>query len=81
MVEAATTLNAKARAAPGGAANLELGYLVGAAQRGAEDNEGIDADLVRRLSAAAAYSPDNRPLPPRFMRTYREGFGRGRAEG
>lgn len=81
MVEAATRLNAEARAEPGGDANLELGYLVGAAQRGADRNEGIDAELIRRLSAAAAYSPDNRPLPAPFLRTYREGFDAGRAEG
>jgi hypothetical protein len=81
MVEAATMLNGQARAEPGGAANLRLGYLLGAAQRGADGNEGIDAELIRRLSAAAGYSPDNRPLPPRFTRTYREGFDAGHAAG
>ena len=34
MVTAATRLNAEARAEPGGAANLQLGYLLGAAKRG-----------------------------------------------
>jgi len=81
MVEAATKLNAEARAAPGGEANLELGYLLGAAERGAEQTEGIHAELLRRLSAAARYSPDNRPLSPAFMRTYREGFDAGEARG
>lgn len=81
MVTTATKLNAEARANPGEAANLQLGYLLGAAQRGAESTEGIHTDLIRRLSAAARYSPDNRPLPPRFLRTYREGFDAGRASG
>ena len=58
MVEAATRLNAEARAEPGGAANLQLGYLLGAAQRGAEGTEGIHAELIRRLTAAARYSPE-----------------------
>ncbi len=81
MVTAATKLNAEARADPGGDANLQLGYLLGAAQRGAASNEGIDAELIRRLSAAARYSPGGRPLPPSFPRTYREGFDAGEARG
>ncbi len=74
MVDAATQLNAEARAEPGGEANLQLGYLLGAAERGAETTEGIHAELIRRLSAAARYSPDNRPPSPAFLRTYKEGF-------
>jgi hypothetical protein len=81
MLAAATKLNAGARAEPGGEANLQLGYLLGAAQRGAESTEGIHADLIRRLSAAARYSPDNRPPSPAFLRTYREGFDAGEAGG
>lgn len=81
MVNAATQLNAEARAEPGGEANLELGYLLGAAEHGAEETEGIHAELIRRLSAAARYSPDNLPLPPAFLRTYKEGFDTGAAEG
>jgi len=81
MVKAATQLNAEARAEPGGEANLQLGYLLGAAEHGAEATEGIHAELIRRLSAAARYSPDNRPLPPAFLRTYKEGFSAGSAEG
>ncbi len=81
MVEAATKLNAEARAKPGGRANLELGYLLGAAEHGAEATEGIHAELIRRLSAAARYSPDNRPLPPAFLRTYEEGFDAGSSGG
>jgi hypothetical protein len=81
LVAVATKLNAEARAEPGGDANLRLGYLLGAAQRGAERTDGIHAELIRRLTAAARYSPDNRPLPPAFLRTYREGFDAGEAAG
>ncbi len=81
MLSAATKLNAEARAEPGGDANLQLGYLLGAAQRGAEGTEGIHAELIRRLSAAARYSPDNRPLPSQFLETYRGGFDAGHTRG
>jgi hypothetical protein len=81
MLAAVIKLNGEARAEPGGAANLQLGYLLGAAERGAEGTEGIHAELIRRLSAAARYSPDNRPLPPAFRRAYRRGYDAGLAEG
>ena len=58
MVTAATRLNAEARARPGGAANLRLGYLLGAAERGAEGH--------RRHPHRAAPPPRRRrPLQPR----------------
>lgn len=81
MVTAATRLNAAARTDPGGSANLQLGYLLGAAQRGAERTEGIHAELIRRLAVAARYSPDNRPLSPAFLHTYGEGYDAGHASG
>jgi hypothetical protein len=81
MVEAATELNGAWRDEPGGAAALRLGYLIGAAQRGAEGTEGIHADLVRRLVVAARYAPGDQPLPPAFLRAYREGFDAGHAQG
>jgi hypothetical protein len=81
LIEAATELNAEARAEPGGDANLELGYLIGAAQRGAERTEGIHADLLRRLTVAARYAPGRQPLPPAFLSTYRQGFDAGHASG
>jgi hypothetical protein len=81
LVIAATKLDARAREDPGGAANLQLGYLVGAAQRGADGTNGIHAELIRRLAVAARYSPDNRPLPATFLDTYREGFDAGHARG
>lgn len=81
MVAAATRLNAGARAEPEGAAAVRLGYLVGAAERGASTTNGIHADLLRRLDAAARYSPGGRPLSPAFLRAYREGFDAGEARG
>jgi hypothetical protein len=81
LVEAATELNAEARADPGGEANLQLGYLLGAAQRGADSTEGIHADLIRRLTVAARYAPGREPLPPVFLATYRRGFDAGHASG
>jgi hypothetical protein len=81
MIAAATELNAEARKSPGGDANLQLGYLLGAARRGAEETGGIHAELIRRLAAAARYSPDNLPLSPTFLRTYRQGYDAGHARG
>ncbi len=81
LVAATTRLNAEARAEPGDDANLRLGYLLGAAERGAEGTDGIHTDLIRRLSTAARYSPDNRPLPVAFLSAYKEGFDAGNARG
>ncbi len=81
MVAVTTRLNAEARAHPGSDANVQLGYLLGAAQRGAERTDGIHAELLRRLSAAARYSPDNRPLPATFLEAYQRGFDAGEAGG
>jgi hypothetical protein len=81
MVQAATGLNAAGRANPGGPAPLRLGYLLGAAESGAEDTAGIHADLIRRLETAAGYSPGGRPLDPAFDRGYGEGLDAGRARG
>ena len=81
LVEAATGLNGEARAKPGGDANLQLGYLLGAAQRGADSSEGIHTDLIRRLTVAARYAPGREPLPAAFLATYREGYDAGHAKG
>ena len=81
LVAVATKLNTEARAEPGGDANLQLGYLLGAAERGASETDGIHADLIRRLTTAARYSPDNRPPSASFLRVYREGFDAGQAGG
>lgn len=81
MITATVRLNGAARTSPGGKANLQLGYLIGAAKRGADRTDGIHAELLRRLIAAARYSPDNRPLSPQFLQTYGEGFDAGRSGG
>jgi hypothetical protein len=81
LVGVATKLNAEARDEPGGEANLRLGYLLGAAERGASQTDGIHAELIRRLTSAARYSPDNRPPSADFLRVYREGFDAGEARG
>lgn len=81
MVEVATELNREARAEPGGDANRQLGYLVGAAERGAEGTGGIHADLLRRLKAAALYSPADRSPSATFLSTYRRGVEAGRRQG
>jgi hypothetical protein len=81
MLTATTKLNVEARSEPGGTANLQLGYLLGAAQRGAEGTEGIHAELIRRLSAAARYSPESRQLPALFLHTYQAGFDAGHDHG
>jgi hypothetical protein len=81
MVETATTLNAEARETDGGQPAVELGYLLGAAQRGAEDSEGIHTDLVRRLTVAARFAPGKEPLSPQFLSAYREGFDAGHSGG
>ena len=81
MVDAATSLNSQAREEDGGEAAVQLGYLLGAAQRGAESSEGIHSDLVRRLTVAARYAPDKEPLSPAFIRSYEAGYAAGRREG
>ena len=81
MIETATALNAGAREDPGGEANLQLGYLLGAVERGAEESEGIHSDLVRRLVVAARFMPDKQASPPEFIPTYSEGFEAGRSGG
>jgi len=81
MVETATELNGEARTEPSGSAALQLGYLLGAAQRGADSSEGIHADLIRRLTVAARYAPGREPLSPAFLSAYREGFDAGHEHG
>ncbi|HET7590311.1 MAG TPA: hypothetical protein VFK14_09060 [Solirubrobacterales bacterium] len=81
LVEAATSLNAKGRENRDPDAALQLGYLIGAARRGAADSEGIHSDLLRRLTVAARYAPGRQPLPPGFLARYREGFDAGHVDG
>jgi hypothetical protein len=81
LIETATELNAEARAEPGGDANLQLGYLLGAVERGAEESEGIHSDLVRRLVVAARFVPDKQASPPGFLPTYSDGYAAGQRNG
>lgn len=81
LIGAATTLNAEAREEPGGKANLELGYLVGAAEAGAADTEGIHSNLLARLVVAARFAPADAPLPKVFLATYAKGVAAGEAKG
>jgi hypothetical protein len=81
MVGAATALNAQAREEDGGDAAVQLGYLIGAAARGAETSQGIHSDLVRRLTVAARYAPGDQPLSQQFLSAYREGFDAGHSGG
>jgi hypothetical protein len=81
MVETATALSAQAREEDGGDAAVQLGYLIGAAERGASSSEGIHADLVRRLTVAARYAPGGQPLSPAVMRAYEAGYAAGRRKG
>jgi len=61
------------RAAASDVTALRLGYLVGAARRGASRTSGIHDELVRRLENAAG-AGDRRPA-------YRRGLAAGRARG
>lgn len=81
LVETATGLNAEARAKPAGEASVRLGYLLGAVERGSEQSEGIHSDLVRRLIVAARFAPGKQPLPPAFVRAYRDGYAAGQSKG
>jgi hypothetical protein len=81
MLDAAVRLNGRARANPGDRGNVELGYLLGVARRGSAGTEGIHVDLIRRLTAAARYSPRGSPLPAAFRRAYRRGYEAGAARG
>jgi hypothetical protein len=80
MVEAATYLNVEMRSS-GIEAPVQLGYLVGAAEYGAEESEGIHSDLVRRLTVAARYAPGTQPFPAATLAKYRDAYEAGRKEG
>jgi hypothetical protein len=78
MVIAATKLNDRAREDPGGAASVQLGYLIGAISKGADP---IHTDLVRRLNASARFSATGATLPASFERAFGRGYAAGRATG
>jgi hypothetical protein len=78
LVVTATKLNAEARRDPAGPAALQLGYLMGAVNRGADL---IHTDLVRRLNAAAQFSESGRTLSLQFQRAFTRGYAAGRQSG
>jgi hypothetical protein len=78
LVVTATKLNAEARRDPGGPAAVQLGYLMGAVNRGASL---IHTDLVRRPNAAAQFSESGGTLPLQFQRAFSRGYAAGRQSG
>jgi hypothetical protein len=81
VIRAATELNAEARRDPGGPRTVSLGYLAGAVHKGAEQAAGADADLVRRLDAAARFSPGGGTLGAAFERAFGKGYAAGQQGG
>lgn len=81
VIEAATRLNARARRDPGGRATVMLGYLAGAVHEGASHTSGADADLVRRLDAAARFSSAGGTLGAAFERAFGKGYAAGEQGG
>jgi hypothetical protein len=78
MVVAATKLNVETRQNPGGPAAVELGYLLGAAAKGADP---IHADLIRRLNSAARFSETGGTLSADFERAFGRGYAAGHQSG
>lgn len=74
LVGAAGALADDARRDPGGADELRLGYLVGAARRGAGDQGGERTELVRRLEQEAQVLRGDQAA-------YRRGIEAGRRSG
>ena len=81
VIHAATRLNADARRHPGGHENVMLGYLVGAVHEGASHSSGINADLVRRLDAAARFNPGGGTPGAAFERAFGKGYAAGEDTG
>ena len=77
MIKAATDLNGGARRDPTGPEAVQLGYLIGAIERGSDS---AHSDLVLRINSAARFSPEGL-LPAEFERTFGEGYNAGREAG
>jgi hypothetical protein len=73
-VTAAARLAAEARLAPDGPDALRLGYLVGAARRGAADTQGIHDELIRRIELELTGISTS-------TGSYRRGYEAGRSRG
>ena len=74
FIEVAENLADEARSEPGGDAPTRLGYLLGAAERGAGQTQGIHSELIRRLENTSAGIDSDDP-------GYRRGLSAGRATG
>lgn len=74
FVSVATRLALDAKRAPDGPAALRLGYLVGAARRGAEETQGIHEELMRRIEQELIGVNTRTP-------SYRQGLRAGRERG
>jgi len=81
VIKVATELNAQARRDPGGQETVMLGYLSGAVHEGASHASGVDADLVRRLDAAARYEPEGGTPGAAFERAFGKGYAAGEQSG
>ena len=73
-VSVAAGLADDARLHPGGAATVQLGYLVGAARRGADETQGVHEELMRRIEQELSGVDRRSPA-------YRRGFEAGRSGG
>jgi hypothetical protein len=73
-VAVASGLADEARLRPDGPAALRLGYLVGAARRGASETQGVHEELMRRIEQELAGVDRRSPQ-------YRRGYEAGRAHG
>jgi len=82
LVRVATELRARAQVGTEGRlAATQLGYLVGAVRRGAEETGGIHADLVRRVASAAAVDGGGEPVAPSIEGAYSTGYAAGQRDG
>jgi hypothetical protein len=81
LLQVTTDLNQAARRDPDGEKTVQLGYLIGAVQKGSEETGGIHAELARRLEAAALFSPAGKAPPPPFDQRYRRGLAAGSEQG
>lgn len=85
MISVAAELNSTARESERRAARddaaARLGYLLGAAEEAASQTGGIHADLIRRLNAAARFTPDGRTTSAAFERSYGAGYATARGGG
>lgn len=82
VIDAATQLNREVRSDPDPQTTLELGYLVGAVERGAASSGGIHEDLRLRINTAARFTPEGEPpFGAEFERAFGEGYAAAQADG